>query len=249
MLAIGCKNEEIMGHRTDSAIRIDGQRSDWNDIPIRFDEDNQTALGICHDSANIYLLFSFNKPIWARLIKSKGLKIWINNDGSKDKDFGLGYFGGPSMDEINALNGRDMPFPSDRQPPDMETDEQDDSMITVYSAKGMDMKIPANGTGDLAVAYGILNGICAYELKIPLDRIAGGETAQSDKIKIGLEWGGMDRPDGGSRMGRRGGDGMPGGGRPGGGGGRMPGGNRGEMQDFTERQEVWLTYDLSGGGE
>ena len=266
----GCKDLELDGHYVDPSISIDGNRSDWESVPIVFDDEISTAFGVCHDNENLYILFSFNEPMWARLIQAKGVKIWINSHNKKDKKFGIKYTGAPKQKELSKLGGQDMPVMSGdrmkgRIPDSLMRDQGNDSIIQVIRKDNFNLDLPSDGSRKYAVKYGIYNKICAYEFMIPIkdnpDFFDGLAINDITKIKIGLEWGGMKMnrdgmkgggpgvgmggPPGGGIGGGGGMGGPPGGGMGGGPPGGMPDGME-KMQNFTEEQKVWFTYNLNG---
>jgi len=40
-------------------------------------------LSLCNNSENLYVLFRFNNPEWARAIRMGGVTLWLDNTGKK----------------------------------------------------------------------------------------------------------------------------------------------------------------------
>lgn len=240
----GCKSQRVGCPWTAHPMAIDGQRTDWNDVPFTYFEDQDVVLGLSNDDDNLYVFFSFKNPQWARTIQMSGITLWIDGAGKKNKEWGLRYRGGPEM------------------PGDSRERFQDKSMemgapfAIISKIKDQEYIVDTSGADGPAVSASISNDIYTYEFRIPImssdNDLYKSAATPGQIIGIGSEWGAMPekrkRPEGG-RPG--GGDGFPGGsgggiggGRPGGGMGGGPlGGGRG-MQ-MPEKQEIWVKAALA----
>ena len=250
ILTARCKNQEVQSHWSVEPVRVDGQMTDWAGVPTTYFEDSGVQLGLCNDAKNLYVLFSFNDPNWARAIRMGGLTLWLDNSAKKKKDFGLRYTGGPPPSEMQKPGMAGEGGFWDRLTPEqkqrlMQRQAAMADQITVIDKK-MDQAItlPSDSSRGPAVSFGTPQGIYTYEFRIPLQEKDKGYYAigaqPGQTISLGLEWGGIEMRDRQQMMRERGG-GMMGGGPPGGrmGGGR--GGSRGgpPMQPL-EKQEVWV---------
>lgn len=235
------KNVELTSQRMPPGIKLDGQISDWPENSMTFLEEQQATVGLCNDSANVYVLVCSRKPEWARMIKMSGLKVYLDAKGTQQKDFMLKFTGGPTREQIMAAGG-EMDTTQRREiPPEMLERMRDreknfqSKFICVQKDVISEKEIPVDGTEGPAVAFGVDKGFFVYEFSIPLKesgvRFYGLGVSPSTKIGLGLAWGEMDKSDmregmgegRGDRGGMGGGGGMP----PGGGGSGMPGGGGG----------------------
>lgn len=254
VLIVGCNTQEVQTQWSTGSVKVDGEITEWGDMPTNYFEDIGVQLGLCNDAGNLYILFRFNNSQWARAIGTGGLTLWLDNSGKKKKDFGIRYTGGPSLPDLQKLGGSGGGFRESMTPEqqqrlaDVEKEMAD--QITVMDKKGnREITLRPDASGGPAVSFASLQGIYAYEFSIPLEKgdvfdcAIGANPGQT--ICLGLEWGGMgDRQS--MRQGEGGGPPGAMGGGPGGIGGGRPGGGRGgsRMQP-PEKQELWVKTGLA----
>ncbi|MDD4052666.1 MAG: hypothetical protein PHR28_12315, partial [candidate division Zixibacteria bacterium] len=188
-----------------------------------------------------------------------GLTIWLDGAGGKGKDFKLTFTGGPPMNRIMNMPGRDSADMSAGMPPEfrerMEQREaaKVDSFTCYQKEYYVEEPIPMDGTKGPIAASGIDNGYFVYEFSVPLEKstvkIYGLDVPPDQTISVGLMWGDFDRkkmmddmPD--RRDGFFGGGigGVSTGGGPGG-GGLPPGGRMGGH--MPKKQEIRLKVQLA----
>ncbi len=270
------KNIELTSQRSAQGIKVDGQISDWPENAMTFLEEQQATVGLCNDSANVYVLVCSRKAEWARMIKMSGLKVYLDAKGTQQKDFMLKFTGGPTREQIMAAGGEKDTAQRREMPPEMRERIRDreknfqSKFICFQKDVISEKEIPLDGAEGPAVAFGVDKGFFVYEFSVPLKesgvRSYGLGVAPSKKIGLGLAWGEMDKsnmPEGmgesrGDRGGMGGGGGMPPGGGPGGGSGgggfEGRGGGRGSHPggrggfEMPKKQEVWLKVQLTGTG-
>ncbi len=248
----------------DHSITADGNLDDWQGMPFESYKEYAT-YAVCNDSDNLYIAIRFKDPMWLRSIRQGGLTVWVNNKGKKDKIIGFKYNGGPDREEMEKFMEKSGRKPQTGTGRMMERESgMSDSVEVMFAVVEKDWwyqptPIDKNGANGPAVAFGIENGIFCYEYVIPLaesgNKFYGGNIDLKKKIRIGFEWGGVerkDKPRGGMRIGGTGPDGgMPGGGMggPGGGMGGGPRGmNRGDFEKYMEKQEFWIKAELATAG-
>ena len=259
----GCKKVEVTNLWNENSIKIDGNGSDWKNVPLLMADDFNGALASMNDAENQYLILKINNQRIARRIQRMGLTIWFNSNGKKKKDFGIRYTGSEllvrsfrqqrNFEEQMRTSSR---FETMREK--MRDSLPEPGMLAVIQKGKISMQPETNPWG-LSAASAENEGVYCYEFKIPLqfDKSVTDDqtTGVSDKIKVCLEIGGindemrdqMKQQMGGTRGSRsggmRGGRGGMGGGMKGGGmrgsGSRMPGG------EGFEKQEVWLDVVLA----
>ena len=262
-LIVGCKGpQEVETHWSAKPIQVDGHMTDWIGIPTTYFEESAVQLGLTNDSENLYVLFRFNNEMWARLIHTGGLTLWLDGSGEKKKEFGLRYTGGPPLSELQDRGmggeGGFLDRLTEEQKERLAQRASNEDRITVVNKENEPIEhLPIDGSKGPAVAFADLQGIYTYEFSIPLgktDLTSYGLDAQpGQSVCLGLEWGLsdeqrkqiMDSMGGGPPGGGRGG-GPPGGGmgRKGGGGG--PGGPGGMSRpQMPEKQEMWVKTVLA----
>lgn len=194
-------------------IKIDGQRSDWPENAVGFLSEQEATVGLCNDSDNVYVMLSFKKAQYARMIRMSGLTIWLDDKGGKGKTFMVRFTGGPTREQMQGVmeeSGRD----SSRQtPPEMrqrmgERDRKVENKLVCFQKDNIaEKEIPLDGSEGPAGAFGVEKGFFTYEFSIPLKASAlrhyGLGLPPGPKIGIGLIWGEMDK----SKMGEGKGEG------------------------------------------
>lgn len=257
----GCQTQEVETRWSAEPVKVDGEIMEWNNMPISYFEESGVGLGLCNDTENLYILFRFNNSQWARAIRMGGLTLWLDNSGKKKKDFGIRYTGGPSLSDLQKMEGsgeggfRESLTPEQQQRLADREKAMADQITFINKKSNREITLKTDGSGGPAVCFASLEGIYAYEFSIPLQKGDAFECAIGAKpgqaICLGLEWGGMGNRQR-MRRGEGGGMGSPPGGegsmprRGGGMRGGPPGGGRGgaRMQP-AEKQELWVKTKLS----
>lgn len=252
----GCKNIELPGTWTANPINIDGNIGDWNDKPTTYFEEQDMITSVCNNSSFLYIHLRTRDFMTASLIRRTGLKIYVDKNGKKERNFFVKINDGPNR-----------PLGFDRDKPPGDNHEKPDFIrqfpqngrdlqprLTCYSKDRIVEKIvPFDGSEGPSAAYDTSYGFYSYEIAVPLGwgdvRYFGLDTGIGNKISIGAVWG--DMGDMKNSMKSRGGSGMKrGGGRSGGGkggrsggGGRMGGGSK--RDNLPEKQEIWANLLLA----
>ncbi len=239
---------------------IDGDNSDWNEIPAYVDKNNVLAVSVCHDYEYVYVCLMTQDPQTQRQILRGGLTVWFDRNGSDDKTFGVnfpsGRRSGESSQWANDKIKRD--FDTSRQ-----TIDQIPPEIEIIGPKETDRYLlpPANNEGILAKIGRLKTGEMVYELQVPLKKTAGHPNAielKDNYFGLGFETGEMtghsgkqssghssssgnsdgsgSQPDGGMGWGHRGGGYS--------GGGRMHQGGASKSGSASEPVKVWWKVKL-----
>jgi hypothetical protein len=254
--------------RKNRDIVIDGNFTDWKDIPTQFDENLNLVSGIINDDSCLYVMLRFQDAHLARKMNMCGSTLWLNSNNKKEKKLGIRYF------------NENLPAEPDREKPPAEMSE-----IKSRELEPVRGNIEMNGSFSVREddftslisetqfkgAAAFQTGFYCFEYQIPLTEIkskaAGLKIKPGEKFKIGLEIEAVssemrakmeermkdrkppegDRPGGGP-MGGMGGN-PPGGGQMGGGprgGGSMGGSQmRGDRPQMEKNEEIWLTLKLA----
>lgn len=262
----GCnKPVNIQSKWLDRKIVIDADDKDWMGYPYYYDEKTRSCIGIYNDNENLYLCFQTMDKGIQREILGRGLYIWFNKTGKKDKKLGICFpsgrrFGRPGdghFDRTSGMPGHPPDMPSNMSSPP--GDRPDDQMIpqgrsfTKGPAQDKELKIFSSEDDrgytcnlEKAARFGIevrytidQRNRFIYELKMPiLEKDYTPfftERSSLNQIGMGIMTSNMKKR---SRSGGFGRGGMDRGGR---GGGDMPGGD-------MPGGEMWGGRAMPGGG-
>ena len=204
--ALSCKKQapDVVTHWLSTAVQIDGQFDDWNAVPESRRHEDHAVLKLASDSQSLYLYYVTDDLDWVRTIRMTGLTIYLNRNGSHDKDFFICYRGGPPTSELVPAGtpgdrpGKDPMHPALRNQL-LEWERQNYVPFTCFVRDWIVEKaIPTDGRQGPKAAFGKQNGRFAYEFEIPLQTSLalyyGLGTQPGAVVGIGAEWGGLPRP-------------------------------------------------------
>lgn len=225
---------------------------------LQYNDKDKIAYGCFNDDSNLVIRLKVTDKNVVTKIFVAGFTISIDTTAKKDPQFSIKY---PLPQGIQS-----MPQAADRNPgglnPNLVKNPNEKMKNRMKTALN---QIEINGFGDETVKNTLINsrsgpGITAwimidtamnmyYELKIPLQDIAGLDFFRTKLISIGFESGSMAMPSGGPQGGGSPGGGMrPPGERPQGGGpdgGMQHGGpdmqqRQASMETLTEPIKIWM---------
>ncbi len=187
-------------------ITVDGNPSDWDDIPMTYLEGGLRVVAASHDDDHLYLMFRFSDERLARRLLQRGVILWINGDGktkNKDEAFGIRYTGSEAIDEfLQATDprveaGSDSEGAGDGRGPrgmsrlDKHRPEPGELTVIRYGVKDV---VPEGLPLAPNAASAIHDGVFCYELQIPLAEIGGKvaeqEPSKNRKVAVGIQIGG-----------------------------------------------------------
>ena len=258
----GCGGPKKITSSWDRAvISIDGDLSDWAGHLSQL-EDLPLYLGVHNDNRFLYLCLKTTDRAMKRQINARGLSLWLDAQGGKEKNFGIrfpvGYLRMRAM-RVGAEgeNSED----SLRDFSDLESEAA--LVFVMLGANGEETVFEFNAVPELELKTERTVEGWGYEMKLPLRSSATSKLAfdkgNGSLLGIGLETGRAEgrRPDiRGNRSGGRARGGGPGGGRVGGGGGfggrnnsefgDSSGENRGDERGFQRPQtiKIWALVNL-----
>jgi uncharacterized membrane protein YgcG len=240
-------------------IIIDGTTEDWGGWPVVYLEDSLRVFGVSHDQDNLYIMYRFGDARVAEQLLRRSVVLWINGDGkkkNKNDAFGVRYAGSEEIEaslEATRTTGEETSerhrSPHSGMGPPEGTAPMESKVGALTVIRDGIKEIIEETDSRFQAASNAVDGVYAYELRIPLDEIGGKVAATSAakhrKLAVGVQLGGLseaekeliesrmsemreqrsDKRGGtggrGGGMGGRGG-GMGGGSRPGGSGGGRP---------------------------
>lgn len=268
--AADLRNSEVSLH----SIQIDGLLNEWDGSLTPF-ENGKLSLAAANDQGYLYLGIAVSDLSLQREILARGLFIYLDADGGKDRSFGIRYPLG--LEEMGLRPERPERSASDPEfgPPEpgRERVELDPGHLQeLYDGVSPELelidgdysshRLSSTDTLGIQVSERYQNGMFTYELRIPLQKGVDAQFAmelgQSRSIDIGLitpklepghrrgAGGGWSRGGGGGGI--RGPGGSGGGGGVGGPGRSGGGGRAGGFRrrgDMPQPLELWTEYKLA----
>jgi hypothetical protein len=246
-------------------VKIDGASSDWENVMGDIEGQN-LSIGMMNDSTDIYLCLIIGDQAQQRHILRRGITLWLDGSGGKEKNFGIRFPVGKRPNGMPMREQDTQQKPSEKAGQQMEQELlAAQTELEIRGAKDEDTKkMPLSDAEGIVLKMGIQASLLVYEVRIPIAMI--GEI-KKNKIGLGLETekmeqGGMrpefaERSEGGvSGRGRPSG-GPPSGGPPmgggpggmGGGPGGMGGPPSGDMPQMPKAIKLWITTDLASAAQ
>jgi hypothetical protein len=185
-----CHAQKIQSSWVDNHIIVDGVIEDWKDIPRTFEKDLKMMLGIANNDDNLYIMYCFNDPNLARMIAMRGITIWFNDEGNKDKIFGISFkreFDRPS-ESLKKRSEDEFD-----QPPNFNRDMINDLNMSRFMIQIKDslMDVPIENESGIEAGFEIFEGIYGFEFKVPLSKIKESQTIlkipDDKQLSIGIE--------------------------------------------------------------
>ncbi|MGA2363041.1 MAG: hypothetical protein ABSG73_11350 [Candidatus Aminicenantales bacterium] len=178
-------------------VKIDGLDQDWQDATFLTDPASKAQYAVKNDGKNLYVLFLFKDPAAASTIEYTGMKVFLNAEGKKSKDFGVHF----TKKEVTA----EALISSLEKTGEVLTDERKaelrkQGVFHMFEADVINAKKaaapadPTVKTDPPAYRSARNQRVLCWELRIPLSRVnqpggLGSEPGQM--VKMGFEWGGM----------------------------------------------------------
>lgn len=246
-----CRAQKIQSSRVDNQIIVDGVIEDWKDIPRTFEKDLKMMFSIANNDDNLYIMYCFNDPDLARMIAMRGINIWFNDEGNKDKIFGISFKREFDRPPESLKKRSDDEFD---QPPNFNRDIKNDLNMSHFMVQIKDSLIdmPIENVSGIEAGYKVVEGLYGFEIQVPVSPIKESQTIlkipEDNKLNIGIE---IPEHKMFMNKGKRHEPGVSGGGMRGGRGGM--GGDRGDPPPGFDRQrpdmrakELWVNVTLAG---
>jgi hypothetical protein len=254
LILAGCGTIDIASDWRTGDLAIDGKAGDWGGH-LRVVEKTPYAVGVLNDGENLYVCLRGDGAPGAGGLFRRGMIVWLDPKGGKDKYVGIRFPIGVEMDDLQAPEERfNDPSMEGRRPRGLPANPDNPDEVEILGP-GRDEKtrMKVEELRGIQVALSRAPAGFVYELKIPLKSAENAPFAIGTEpgrvIGVGFEPGEMTRGMMGNRggmggMGGRGGMGGMGGrgGMPGGPGGTMGGRGMGEL---TEPFNAWLKVTLA----
>jgi hypothetical protein len=263
LIFIGCGGKKLQSRWNDMELVVDGLGKDWPGYILEYTEKAGFAFvyAFANDEKSVNLMFRFEDKGFARMINTRGLTVWFDENDKKNKNFGI-YYRDPNAIEDAYADLERLKFNRETgeggffEPPPQE-------LTGYFSLVNRDTTIiPSKGLNGIEAMASHRNGEYCFEFRVPVksdNDTYSLKTSAGRKIKVGIEIAAvseevreqmkeeMERMS--EEMGNRAG------GPPGGGGGFPEGGMRGggmpgdpgrgrQMTDLDEKN-LWVTVVLA----
>jgi hypothetical protein len=183
-----CTNLEMDSLWLNRVITIDGSDVEWENAKAYVEKAN-VSIGAFNDGEFLYLcLLSMDRRIEGQIMR-RGLTVWFDPKGGKDKSFGIHFplgFHGRGM-KSDVTDWKDLPPGEGTE--SGTTDREDsksglDPFVLMFQESQSEMEIldpgkkdrlrmAVNGAQGVDVKTGLANGRLVYELKVPLVKKEG----------------------------------------------------------------------------
>ncbi len=184
----GCEQMVSVNSRWASGqIVVDGRYNEWLDGSMYYDEETNTKIGIRNDAQNLYLCLVCKDENIERQIRQGGFTLWVCQNKTKNKLWGLRYLAGADgsgdMGGFGGPEGRGAPRSSRNAPPgDLGKGEDQ---------KGPDQNPPNQGQGSPKEDLGGRDSRAsetATDFEILSSEDDSGQIIQAEKLKkLGVE--------------------------------------------------------------
>ncbi|UCG42886.1 MAG: hypothetical protein JSU73_13670 [candidate division WOR-3 bacterium] len=267
LMIAGCRTLSLMSQWAAEPVTADGEAGEWSLASGRtlMQDDVQVSARNDEENLNLMVRFRASDEKWARATMRSGLRLWFNPNGKKRKDLGLRIATGPRPDDLPGFESRGdstgmlgMHLPEELRPRfESMRPKMDGSIQVIDRILETSYDLPADGSLGPAAGFTCQDGMCSYELSVPLELNGsfglGIEPGKSVMVGITAGWSEEEREAMRERMqemrtrepGMRLPGGMGGRRRM---GGRGPGGPAGQPTDTDENLEIWIKVRLAEVG-
>jgi len=199
-LSVFSKEEVNASVWTESAVVVDGQGTDWQDVQPFEKKKMKIDYAFKNDNNYLYVLFRLNDFEYLSTINSSGVTVWLNSDGKTKKKYGVKFLRRViTADHFIALIERQRgPLP-EAQKAEIKKKES----YTIYQNgvvnKGSDVVVPIKVASAQAPAFMVsqTREAMIFEFRIPLPneegKVVGIGTKPGEEIAVGFEWGGLTK--------------------------------------------------------
>jgi len=249
----GCTTFSLQSSWMDREIVIDGKSDDWVGALVYF-EGEDISLGLFNDEDYFYTCMIVDNPQTRNQIMMRGLTLWFDPEGGKEKRFGIKYPLGMQMNRALRQEGA---APRERFLDIENIEERMQELLErtsleleiLHSGKKVGARMPVEQAKGIKVAIAVYSGMIVYECQVPLvssDELPYAIGANTeDLIGVGFVSPKIDM----SAMRKRMGSGMSGGGMEGrmvgGMSGRAGGMGRGRRPQTPRDLKLWTTVQLA----
>lgn len=245
---------EVTSRAPDRPLTVDASADEWQGALTSIEDENGISIGVRNDAKDLYLTLVTTNESLIRQITRRGLTVWLDARGGKEKRLGIEFPLGLMTDQDRGRNRRERPGSGSRtrgqnergRLPELPAPRTGQFALR-HGPDEPGKRYPADSIAGMQVAASLENRTLVYELRVPLESegIFALNAAPGTEIGVGLETPEFERPDEGrQRSGRSNGVGRPEGGPPSGGMGSPPGGGN-ERGGSGDRSRPSLPEPLS----
>jgi len=235
LLSVSCGSVDVQSRWRTAEITIDGRTDDWQGA-LRRIEDTPISIGVVNDDQYVYICLQAQDPRVVAPLLRRGLVVWFDPAGGKDRVLGLKFPIGLRRDDgedpLEGAGGRAAGSGA-------RIDQEDVEILG--PGRDESLRLKKDELKGIEVALENRRGLFVYEIKMPLAK--SGDAPYAAGSASGRSLGvGFEPADDGLPGLRRGMRGIPGGFGPGNGG-------RGGMMGPGGMMGRGLGRGYGGGGE
>jgi len=78
----------VESHTPVNEITVDGDIGDWATVPTFYLDESLRVVALSHDDTSLYIMFRFGDSRLAESLIRRGVVLWVNGDGKKEKPEG-----------------------------------------------------------------------------------------------------------------------------------------------------------------
>jgi len=187
------EEELIKSQWLSSAVNIDGSLGDWEGIEPYLDEKVKSECALRNNNDTLFILFVLKDPKYFSTIKTTGLTIWFNTDGSKKKNYGVNFLSKmvSAADYIASLEQQRGPLSEEEKEKILKNPSYIFHIAELIDKKNKASSQQEGGgeAGNSVFRTSDQKGAMVYEFAIPLSLFPDSD--RGNIIKAGFEWGGM----------------------------------------------------------
>lgn len=236
----GCGSLQLASQWSDNTINVDGKSDEWTGKTEPMGSKKLT-IGFANDTNYVYMMLSTGDRTMSRMLMIRGLNVWFDSAGGRNKTFGIHY-------PLGILSGRSTGGRGTQTDPlsALKGNTALSELEILGSVNDNRRAMPIAAAGGIQARINYSESSLVYELRVPYttgERFPFSIQARSGSL-IGV---GLETPDMGSTAGGTGGtSGGTGGGRGRGGrGGTSSMGSEPERtQASVEPLNDWMKVQL-----
>lgn len=179
--ASGCGGTQALESQSVSAPNVDAAIGEWQG-GVRQMDGKDIQMGVAVTDTMLYVAVTSNAPDVIRAAARRGLIVWVDPAGGKEKAYGIQY---PLRDERarNALPANEAPQMADQ------------NQLAILQGERRTQR-PAQHTSGLRAAINLQRASMVYELAIPVASVEDAVNPDALKASLGSTVGvGVELPD------------------------------------------------------
>jgi hypothetical protein len=211
------KTASIESRWQKSALKVDGDLSDWLAPWFYAEKEVQVDYAFNNDDANLYLLFIFKEQKYLSSLSQTGFTIWFNDEGKKKKKLGLRF-------EKKTLSAAGLIAVLEKKNGPLAAEKKNELLGKPAYVVNQFVAINGDNRDQTTLVFPqpplpeftslAAPGRLVFEFRIPIGPGNGLNLAPGQTVMVGFDWGGSTREMRRALLQRGGYEGGEGGGLP-----------------------------------